>query len=296
MLVVSGGYEGGIVGLEVPDELTESDTDNYPVRQVFRLLCSQGSIKCMDISTDFMACGGADETVQVYNLTTKKKHGEIMLSEGYITAISIYGTIKNGLLLIGNEYGDIAMYNSRDLDFVKLFKGHKADITGISIYKDSTLFISTSSDGYLRLWDLKSQLCIFNTKLEISPIGVCWSNDGSFYLVYSSKEIYKCSTSDDAFKLFKNDENKYTRCCWLDDKIIACTNSGYVIVYDDDKVHKSQLHQVRIKDVSQINGNIITGDSNGQIVCSKLVHDGKTEFTTLWKHQVGIRLNVLVSR
>ncbi|UKJ90226.2 hypothetical protein MACJ_001157 [Theileria orientalis] len=306
MLIICGGHEGVLLGLELNlDKFTKIETEinrtkskespNYEqsdvvdATQCFRVLCSQGSIKCMSLSNNILVCGGSDETVQVYNIEKKRKHGEIMLSEGYITATSVYGGTNRGFILVGNEHGDISMFATRDLSFSKSFKAHKKEITGLSVHPEGKTFISTGEDRYLRLWDLVSKTCVFNTKLDIIPISVEWSK-GTKYLLASERQVLSCSAEDDDFETIAT-EDKVTSSCWSGEYIVLGFKSGQVSVYKEALVATEKVHKKRVKSISSKHGYILTGDSDGIVLCFQLKED---KLKLIWKYNIGFRLNVLV--
>ncbi|UKK02237.2 hypothetical protein MACK_001593 [Theileria orientalis] len=255
MLIICGGYEdkdsnleGEINGTKSKESSNHDQSRLVDATQCFRVLCSQGSIKCMSLSNNILVCGGSDETVQVYNIDKKRKHGEIMLSEGYITATSIYGGTSKGFILIGNEHGDISMFATRDLSFAKSFKGHKKEITGLSVHPEGKTFISTSLDRYLRLWDLVSKTCVFNTKLDSMPLSVEWSK-GTKYLLTSENKILSCSAEDDEFETIAT-ENKVTSSCWCGEYIVLGFKSGEVSVYKEKLIATAKVHTKRVKSIS----------------------------------------------
>ncbi|BAM39938.1 uncharacterized protein TOT_020000209 [Theileria orientalis strain Shintoku] len=306
MLIIYGGYEGVLLGLELnldknnnleseingaeSKESSDYEQSNLvDATQSFRVLCSQGSIKCMSLSNNILVCGGSDETVQVYNIEKKRKHGEIMLSEGYITATSIYGGMSKGFILIGNEHGDISMFTTRDLSFAKSFKAHKKEITGLSIHPEGKTFISTSADRCLRLWDLVSKTCVFNTELDIMPLSVEWSK-GTKYLLTSESKVLSCSAEDDEFETIST-KDKVTSSCWCGGYIVLGFKSGEVSVYKESLVATAKVHTKRVKSISSKHGYIFTGDSDGVVLCFQLKED---QLKLIWKYDIGFRLNVLV--
>uniref|UniRef100_A0A3B0N373 WD domain, G-beta repeat, putative n=1 Tax=Theileria annulata TaxID=5874 RepID=A0A3B0N373_THEAN len=318
MLLVCGGYEGVLLGLDYdrekletlkipenpssdcPSEKNEIDGQNAPFTQLFRVSCSQGSIKCMDLNSNVLVCGGSDETVQVYNIEKMSKHGEIMLPEGYITSVAVFGGVNKGSVLVGNEYGEISLFLTRDLSFQKSFKGHKKEISGISFHSEGKAFISVSLDCYLRLWDLNSKTCVFNTQLNFPPINVKWSN-GSKYILSSENQVLVCSGEDDTFKTVKSPTNDKVTCCsWYGDSaVVIGFKSGVISVHSvdthdhSDKVLAScKVHNKRVKSVVAKNGYIFSGDSEGTVLCCKILDE---KLHPILKHYIGFRLNVLVS-
>lgn len=132
-------------------------------------------------------------------MENRKKHGELMLSQGCITAVATCGSLKKGFVIIGNEFGDIIIYSVANLSFVRLLNGHKKQITAISIHISGNVFVSTSEDSTIRLWDMSTYLCVFFSKLENVPIDVKWSLNGVDYIILTEFEVGSCSSNDRNF-------------------------------------------------------------------------------------------------
>ncbi|EDO07939.1 WD domain G-beta repeat family protein [Babesia bovis T2Bo] len=306
MLLIAGGYEGGLVGLDVPqiDEALGFDSSSIHSEQVtlaFRFLCSQGSIRCLALGSDFLCCGGSDETVQIYGLRHRKKHGDLMLSDGCITAIGAVGSISNGLILVANEHGALDVYSSRHLGHLKQLKGHKAPVTSISIHPNGELALSVSEDFTLRLWDVKTFMCVFYSRLKEPIIGAEWHGDGKTYYILLESQLLIFSLSEDVKpQLYKAEGGqKHTCASWFGTYVAVGCRSGSVVLYPvvpGIPVCSGKLHTKRIKGIVGMSGCIVTVDSDGILVFLKVTDNNGVVFSELFRYGVEMRVNVLICK
>lgn len=117
----------------------------------------------------------------------------------------------------------------------KTFSGHAGDITGVSWYPDSTKIASSSIDGIIYVWDIKSATKLFqyntSTKMGVSSISI--DPLGKFIaaqLLDGTLDIYDHSTGfhssyGEQFK--QPDQAMISRICWTPDgSFIGCTSSN----------------------------------------------------------------------
>ncbi|GBE59277.1 p21-activated kinase-interacting 1, putative [Babesia ovata] len=260
---------------------------------------SQGSIRCLALGSDFLCCGGSDETVQVYGLRHRKKHGDLLLSGGCITALGAKGSIANGLLLVGDEHGSLQLFDVLKLELKKQLKGHKGAVTAISVHPNGELALSVSEDATLRLWDLNTCLCVFFSRLNEPAIGVQWHPDGEDYFILSESQLLKLSLSEGAKpSIHKADKTKYCCASWIGDSIAVGCRSGAVVIYPpgaESGTDISGVHSKRIKAITSLSGRIVTADSDGTVLCSSVVSDNSEppKLVEMWRFNVEMRVNCL---
>lgn len=302
MLIIAGGYEGGIVGLELPSA-SETSTSQAPGDEslAFRFICSQGSIRCLSLGSDYLCCGGTDETVQIYGLKNRKKHGDLLLSDGCITALGSSGSISKGLILVGNEYGGLQVYDTRRLQLLKQLKGDKTAITSLSVHPNAELALSVSEAATVRLWDLKSFLCVFYSKINEPCIKVEWNRSGDKYFILSETQLLQLYLSEESKPLLYKAASgiKHTCATWVGGTVAAGCRSGDVVLYSDKtgKGHLvKQLHGKRIKSIASFKDCLITGDGEGLIICSSVVsdQDGSLTLRKRWEYNVDMRINSVI--
>lgn len=119
--------------------------------------------------TSLIAAGYADGVIKVWDLVSKTV---LLTFNGHKSAISILKFDVTGTKLIsGSRDSSIIMWDLvSEVGLYKL-RSHKDLITGIWCENEDWL-ISTSKDGLVKIWDLKTQQCV---ETHIAHTGECWS-------------------------------------------------------------------------------------------------------------------------
>ncbi|QLG74500.1 hypothetical protein HG535_0G03830 [Zygotorulaspora mrakii] len=118
--------------------------------------------------TNILAAGYADGTIKIWDLMSKT----VLLSlSGHKSAITVLKFDSTGTRMVsGSRDSDIILWDL--IGEVGLYKlrSHKDAISGIWMQDDEWL-ISTSKDGLVKIWDLKTQQCV---ETHIAHTGECW--------------------------------------------------------------------------------------------------------------------------
>jgi protein MAK11 len=136
-------YEGSLFGWDVKEDTAECGlvTD----LSVGFNLC-QSSLKAIAVSQGgrYLACGGSDERVRIFNISENRSVGEVSGSNGAITALKFFG---DTFLFSGAEVyldffawhcianlpqdGTISIWRTHDWVCVHILGGHKAAVNEI---------------------------------------------------------------------------------------------------------------------------------------------------------------------
>lgn len=119
--------------------------------------------------TNLLAVGYAEGVIKVWDLMSKTV---LLTLNGHKSAVTILKFDITGTRLIsGSQDSNIIMWDL--IGEVGLYKlrSHKGAISGLWLEKDEWL-ISTSRDGLIKVWDLKTQQCV---ETHIAHTGECWS-------------------------------------------------------------------------------------------------------------------------
>lgn len=234
-------------------------------------------------------------------MNNRKKHGDLLLSDGCVTSLGACGSISKGLLLVGNEHGMLQVFGVRRLELLKQLKGDKKAITSVSVHPNGELALSVSEGASLRLWDLKTFLCVFYSKLNEPSLSVEWHPSGEDYYILSETQLLKLSLKDSAKPcLYKAvGSAKHTCASWVGNNVAVGCRSGEVILYahgSDHGVVIDAVHSKRIKAITSFRGCVVTGDADGSLICSsETVNDqGSLSLTKRWEYNVGMRVNTLI--
>lgn len=119
--------------------------------------------------TNLLAQGSADGVIKVWDLMSQTV---LLTLNGHRSAVTILKFDSTGTRLIsGSQDSNIIIWDLvGEVGLYKL-RSHKDAITGLWLQDDSWL-VSTSKDGFIKVWDLKTQQCV---ETHIAHTGECWA-------------------------------------------------------------------------------------------------------------------------
>jgi U3 small nucleolar RNA-associated protein 12 len=161
--------------------------------------------------TNLIAAGHSDGSIKIWDLTSTSM---IITFQGHKSAISNLKFDKTGTRLVsGSSDSSIIMWDLVSEEGLYKFKGHKAQITGLSFLSEfdkqdddmDDYLLTTSKDGLIKLWELKSQQCI---ETHLAHSNECWSmginSDANMVITSGNKDQVKVWSVD----LSKPDQEK----------------------------------------------------------------------------------------
>ena len=113
-----------------------------------------GTVKSAALMTaaggEWLATGGSDETIRVYNLRRRRDMGALHSHSGAVTALEFFGRAH---LLSGSDDGTLRIWRVSDWACLHVLGGHKA---GVRAYHppDRKIGALDLSDKTVRLWNL----------------------------------------------------------------------------------------------------------------------------------------------
>ncbi|KAL3231055.1 U3 small nucleolar RNA-associated protein 12 [Nakaseomyces bracarensis] len=144
--------------------------------------------------TNLLAAGYADGVIKIWDLISKT----VLISfNGHKSSITIMDFDSTGTRLISaSRDSDIIVWDLvGEVGLYKL-RSHKDAITGLWC-EDENWLISTSKDGLIKIWDLKTQQCV---ETHLAHTGECWA--------LGIKEDFVVTTSADSqIKIWQLDLN-----------------------------------------------------------------------------------------
>jgi protein MAK11 len=137
-------------------------------------------IKAVSISQDssFLASGGTDENIRLYNLKEKKELGELFRHGGSISTLFFY---RNSHLLSGSHDGIISLWRTNDWECLHDLKGHKGKVNQLAVHPSGRLALSVSDDKTMRTWNLLTGRCAYITRMPFEIVHVRWNQSGDLY-------------------------------------------------------------------------------------------------------------------
>lgn len=128
---------------------------------------AQGPVKCVACADGYVACGGYDDCIYLFDLRRKKDLGALVEHQGAITCLEFFPSSgKASHLLSGAKDGIVNVWEAgKSWEHLKSLKGHKKEISAIAMHPSGKLCMSTAKDGFLRLWDMGRGRCTFRHRL-----------------------------------------------------------------------------------------------------------------------------------
>lgn len=129
-------------------------------------------------NTNIIAAGHLDGNIKVWDLTSASV---LLTFQGHKSSISLMKFDRTGTRLVsGSSDSSVIMWDLVSEEGLYKFKGHKGQITGVSFLSEhdklddemEDYLLTTSKDGLIKLWELKSQQCI---ETHLAHTNECWS-------------------------------------------------------------------------------------------------------------------------
>jgi protein MAK11 len=174
---------------------TDESQDGFGLKRTFTHAAHKAAVKSLACAGPFMASGGADDLIHLYDMKSNRDLGFLMIpGQGAVTCLSFYTPVSGYTpthLLAGCADGTLTIWKAGGgWECLKTFrKGHLGEITGITIHPSGALALSTSRDGTLRLWDLVKGRAIFTTKVEKEPGTVLFAPSGLKYAIQAEDRV-----------------------------------------------------------------------------------------------------------
>ena len=291
-----GTYSGGVAGFRVVDgEVAQ-------LERVFGSAAHSASVRCLGAVSEasaggrctYLASGGADEVVHVYDVTQQRHVGALAYHEGSITALA-FGQLEGRLYLLSAAAGksaEVAVWRSgsgasrQPWQMVAVLRGHKGTVHSIAVAPNGALALSVGDDNTLRLWDMRAALdvsgphrCRLRVRLAEAAAAVRWSPGGGRYLVAAGDyvELYQLTGAGatDAVRVpvgspvasaeFVGEEEEEGQACRV---LVACAD-GYVALVTvqggKHSVERVQVFSGEHRGARRLRGVGCVGEADGRL-------------------------------
>ncbi|KAJ1023232.1 hypothetical protein NDA16_003385 [Ustilago loliicola] len=201
--IVAGSYERLLYGLEATvepsaesngadadDSSSKSASSSFDVslRPIFTFPAHISSIRTVATAgadSKWLATGGTDEIVKVWDLRKQREVGQLTGHEGTITSLIF---ASRTYLLTTSADSNINLYRTRDWALLRTLKGHIGRINSASPHPTGRLALSVGSDRTIRMWDLMRGQAAASTRIGIEADLVRWDTTGSRFVVLAYRQ------------------------------------------------------------------------------------------------------------
>jgi protein MAK11 len=287
--VIAGSYEEFLLGYNFSSKKNE-------LVQSFAAHDHAASLRCVATSGQYLASGGADDRIFVYDMKTRKEHCALTHHEATITCLQF--TENHSHLISGSSDGVLTIVRVGNWQLEKIWpKAHKgAAIHDIAVHASGKLALTLGADCALNTWNLikgrEAYVINLNSKSKDAKSleRILWAPDGVRFLLYGGQytEIWSIECGG-VLKQIEHPQ-KVASCAWLDDSLLLVGyEDGQVSLFNTDgsSVESFKAHDTRVKSINLYEEYIITVSSDG---CIKVWN---RDFEELASAESGCRLTCL---
>ncbi|PRP79162.1 hypothetical protein PROFUN_09335 [Planoprotostelium fungivorum] len=174
-------------------KITPENVFKFKTAKVFK--DNEKRINSIDISSDgeLLLTSSDDESLQLYNTQTGK-HLKTVYARRNGVDQAIFTHARETVLVASSSGWDhsiryLSLYDNR---YLRYFKGHRDKVNSISLCPKSDLFLSSSNDGTVRLWDLNTNVCQgLMSSPRFKPGRVAFDTEGLIFAVAGSMSTIK---------------------------------------------------------------------------------------------------------
>ncbi|PWY97057.1 WD40 repeat-like protein, partial [Testicularia cyperi] len=214
--IVAGSYERLLYGLEASVVAsTSSSSSSLPssssssssaaaaaaerafevtLKPIFTFPAHISSIRTVATAgadSKWLATGGTDEIVKVWDLRKRREVGQLTGHEGTITSLVF---ASRTYLLTSSADANINLYRTRDWALLRTLKGHIGRINSVSPHPTGRLALSVGSDRTIRMWDLMRGQSAASTRIGVEADLVKWDTLGQRFAVLAYRQAMIFST------------------------------------------------------------------------------------------------------
>ncbi|GJP53448.1 hypothetical protein CLOM_g12598 [Closterium sp. NIES-68] len=135
-----------------------------------------GPIKCVAAAGRVAVSGGADDSVRVYDLSTRTDMGALLHHQAGVSCLALHGSGSRPTHLVaGSEDRTISLWEVATWRHLSSLKGHKAPVNDVAVHPSGRVALSVARDSELRLWNLLQARCSFRTRAPAEPLALTYS-------------------------------------------------------------------------------------------------------------------------
>ncbi|XP_063704357.1 p21-activated protein kinase-interacting protein 1-like [Culicoides brevitarsis] len=293
--VIVGIYEGYVCGYK----LLVDKTSKIPTVQISKTFAGPlhtQSVRALATGSHYLASGGADDRVRVYDLKKRQEIRELLHHSGTVNSVVFVDNAN--YLITGGADGKIAFINTKKWQLDKVWeKAHKGGVTCISVHPEESLALSVGTDLVLKSWNLVNGRNIYTTNLKNKAQyggnveNIRWSPNGDNFAITGARfvEVFSLDTGN-VIKSHKL-ENRVTDLCWIGDAdILVGQDSGEMFFFniENDESNTIPAHDSRLKAMYYVEGLLATVSSAGDLSIWNISED-YTEITQLREYSLECR-------
>ncbi|KAI8640831.1 WD40-repeat-containing domain protein [Parasitella parasitica] len=273
--IVVGTYERLLFGINA---VWNQEKTQVKLEPVFIIPAHTGCIRTVAIGGHFLASGSTDEIIRLYDVKKRKEYGSLGgHHSGDITDVQFHGKY----MLSASDDHSINLWRTKDWEFLKTFKAHKARVNSVAVHPTGKIALSVGADRTAIVWNLMTGRKASVNKLgREEPMVVLWNSAGDKYAIMFDKTINIYNVSDaeiattiaqtsriHSFKYFHSRRKEK-------DYIVTGSEDKAIRIHDIESgkcVAEIKGHKLRVKSVTVVESDdkivLVSVSSDGTVKC-----------------------------
>ncbi|XP_063603355.1 p21-activated protein kinase-interacting protein 1-like [Penaeus indicus] len=247
--IIVGTSENYLVGYKVDVQKNGELSFNI----IFAERAHSACIRQLCVSGKYLASGGADEMIKLYDLYKSKDLGWLEKHEGTVTSLAFH---KTNYLFSGSEDGKICIYKTAGFKCEKTLFAHPGGVTCISVHPTGKLALSVGNDKKLCTWNLIKGRRAYVTHVGVVADLVLWNPTGVNFLVVKGSCIDIYEVSSGKVKHSVDFKERIQTLVFITEDIVAVGGEGKnICLYDitnQIEIVQWPAHSMRIKSLKKI--------------------------------------------
>ncbi|KAH8306610.1 hypothetical protein KR018_011541, partial [Drosophila ironensis] len=272
--IIVGTYEEFLLGYQL---LSPGEPQKQQFKQTFADKSHAGSIKSLAVLGPWVATGGSDDRIFIYDMRTRKQAQILLAHAGTVNTLEFSPDLTH--LLSGSADGH--MIATRVGSWTAEGDWHKAHagsaVTHISCHPSSKLALSLGGDLVLNTWNLVKGRVAYKTNLRNkrtlggSPECLSWSPNGEYFTLSGPVLVEVWDIKGANVVRRAKTPGKPICVAWLSEQdCLVGLDSGrlaWISLKDAQEAAPKALpgHAARVKDLAYLKGTLVTASSSGEI-------------------------------
>jgi len=265
--IILGTYEQFLLGYRYYPKSQE-------IKQSFATHSHSSSIRSVCVSGNYLASGGADDRIFVYDLKLRKEH--CILTHHNATISCLAFTPEHTHVLSGSTDGVLAIVRVGNWQLEKIWeKAHKgAAVLDVAVHSSGKLALTLGTDHTLCTWNLvkgrQAYIINLNTKSKDpkSLEHITWGPCGVRFILSGGKYTEVWSIDKGGILKAIEHTNKVICCTWISDDSLLVGYENGKLAHVDTETGKIQIydgHNSRVKAVAKYEDYLVSAASGGDV-------------------------------
>lgn len=245
--------------------------------------CHSASIRAVAASERYVASGGADDKVFIFDMLKRQEISLLNHQRGTVTTLAFSPDTSH--LFVGDASGAMIAYSTSTWEvhkqWLKAHKGHGINL--IRVHPSGKLAVTLGAELNMQMWNLIRGTCVNTTNLKVVPeLGKTvdcleWSESGDNLAISGAKVVQIWDTRSAECQRSFATAARPTAIVWLNDTdLVIGMENGQVLFRrhaDDDEANATEpvaVHEKRVKGMALQGLFLSTISSDGQVALWKL--------------------------